>query len=94
MMIRCRTIACLALLAIVLVPALGIAGDDFSGIGPGAQRETGLRHQPTRPWRTMPGVVEHPVVIPRMIPLAALDISEPAHALPFVVHTPFVPPRG
>lgn len=93
-MIRCRTIACLVLLTIVLVPALGLAGDDFSGLGHGAPRETGLRHQPTRPWRTIPGVVEPTLVIPRMILLAALDTSEPAHALPFVVHTPFVPPRG
>ena len=93
-MIRCRTIACLVLLTIVLVPALGLARDDFSELGRGAPRETGLRHQPTRPWRTIPGVVESPLVIPPMIPLAALDTSEPAHALPFVVHTPFVPPRG
>jgi hypothetical protein len=82
------------LLTIFLIPALGLAGDDLSGLGGGAPRETGVRHQPTHPWRTILGVVEPTFVIPRMSPLAALDTSEPAHALPFVVHTPFVPPRG
>ena len=93
-MIRCRTIACLVLLTISLVPALGLAADDLSGLGRGTPHETGVRHQPTHPWRTIPGVVEPTFVIPRMSPLAALDTSEPAHALPVVVHTPFVPPRG
>lgn len=93
-MIRRRTIACLVLLTIVLVPVLGFAGDDFSGLGRGVPRETGLRHQPSRPWRTIPGAVEPPLVIPRMVPLGALDVSEPAPALPVIVRTLFVPPRG
>jgi Protein of unknown function (DUF3987) len=93
-MISRRTIACLVLLTIVLFPVLGIAGDDFSGFGRGVPRETGLRHQPLRPWRTIPGALEPPFVIPRMVPLAALDASEPAYTLPVVVRTPFVPPRG
>jgi hypothetical protein len=93
-MVPCRTIACLVLLTIVLAPLLGVAGDDFSGLGRGAPRETGLRHQPLRPWRTIPGAVEPPTVIPRLALLAALEGSEPAHTLPMVVRTPFVPPRG
>jgi hypothetical protein len=89
-----RATAFVVLLALVLVPVLGIAVDDLSRSGRPAAREVGLRHQPPRPWRTIPGAVEPPAAIPRIVPLATLDASELSFAPQLVIRTPFVPPRG
>jgi hypothetical protein len=89
-----RAIAFVVLLALVLVPVLGIAADEFSGSARAVARETGLRHQPPRPWRTIPGAVEPPVAMPRLVPLATLDATELSYVPQLVIRTPFVPPRG
>jgi hypothetical protein len=89
-----RAIAFVVLLALVLVPVLGMAADDLSGSGRAAARDSRLRHQPPRPWRTIPAAVEPPVAIPRMVPLGTLDASELAYAPQLVIRPPFVPPRG
>jgi hypothetical protein len=86
-------IACVVLLLMVVVPVLGVAGDDLPASHRGPHREAGLRHQPPRPWRTAPAAVETPTPLPRVVPLATLDAPEPAHPLLLVVRTPFVPPR-
>lgn len=89
-----RSIAFVALLTLVLAPVLGIAADGFSGPGRAVTRDSGLRHQPPRPWRTVPGVVGLPVAIPRIVPVATLESSELSYAPQLVIRTPFVPPRG
>lgn len=83
-------VAAVVLLALVLTPVLGLAADDLSG----AARATGLRHQPSGAWRTVPGAVEPYVAMPRIVALATLEVWEPAHAQPLVIRMPFVPPRG
>ena len=93
-MAACRALACVLLLTLVLTPVLGFAGDDFTGPGRAAPHESGVRHQPPRPWRTTPAVVEPRVVILRIMPLAAVVASERPHTLPLLVRTPFIPPRG
>ena len=93
-MAGCRALAWVVLLTLVLTPALGLAGDDFSGAGRAAPHESGVRHQPPRPWRTTPAVVEPHVVILRMMPLTTVVAAERSHALPLLVRTPFIPPRG
>jgi hypothetical protein len=93
-MVACRALACVFLLTLVLTPVLGLAGDDFSGPGRAAPHESGVRHQPPRPWRTTPAVVEPHVVILPIMPLTAVVASEHPHALPLLVRTPFIPPRG
>ena len=89
-----RALVCVFLLTLVLTPALGLAGDDFSSPGRAAPHESGVRHQPPRPWRTTPAVVEPSVVILRIVPLTTVVASERPHALPLLVRTPFIPPRG
>jgi hypothetical protein len=90
----CRPLACVLLLTLVLTPLLGLAGEDFSGAGRAAPHESGVRHQPPRPWRTTPAVVEPHVVILPMMPLTTVVAAERSHALPLLVRTPFIPPRG
>jgi hypothetical protein len=84
----------LVLLALVLVPVLAVVGDDGPGPGRGAPRETGLRHQPPRLPRTVPGAIDSPVLIPRAVSLGMLDGWEPSRSLPLLVRIPFVPPRS
>jgi hypothetical protein len=89
-----RAVAFVVLVVLVLVPLLGIAADDLSGSGRAAARETGLRHQPPRPWRTIPAALESPVAMPRMVLLGTLEASELASVPQVVIRPPFVPPRG
>ena len=93
-MVACRALACVFLLTLVLTPVLGLAGDDFPGPGRAAPHESGVRHQPPRPWRTTPAVVEPHVVILRIMPLTGVVASERPRALPLLVRTRFIPPRG
>ena len=93
-MAACRALTCVFLLTLVLTPVLGLAGDDFSDPGRAAPHESGVHHQPTRPWRTTPAVVEPHVVILRIMPLTAVVAPERPPALPLLVRTPFIPPRG
>ena len=87
-------IACVALLAVIVVPVLGVAGDDLSASHRGSHREAGLRHQPPRPWRTVPAAVASPLPVPPVVPLATLEAVEPQPVLLLLVRTPFVPPRA
>jgi hypothetical protein len=89
-----RAIVGLVLLLTVVVPALGVAGDDHSASHRGAHREAGLRHQPLRPWRTVPAAVDSSVTVQPTAPLAGLEATEPEPALLLLVRTPFVPPRA
>jgi hypothetical protein len=89
-----RAIASLLLLTVVLVPVLGVAGDDLSASSRGPHHETGLRHQPPPPWRTLPAIIEAPAAAPRVSPLATLVAPEPERTLPLLIRTPFIPPRG
>ena len=93
-MVAGRALACVVLLTLVLTPALGLAGDDFTSPGRGAPHESGMRHQPPRPWRTTPAVVEPHVMILPIMPLSAVVVLERSQPLPLVVRTPFTPPRG
>jgi hypothetical protein len=89
-----RVIVCVVLIMLVLVPALGLAGDDLSGPQRAGFHVTGLRHQPARPWRTIAAAIEPHIAIPRIVSLATLDDSEPSYPLPLIVRTRFIPPRG
>jgi hypothetical protein len=93
-MVACRALVSVFVLTLVLTPVLGLAGDDFSGPRRAASHESGVRHQPTRPWRTTPAVVEPHVVILRIMSPTAVVASERSHPLPLLVRTPFIPPRG
>ena len=89
-----RAIVYAVLLVMVVVPALGVAGNDRSVSHRGSHREAGLRHQPPRPWQTVPAVVESPLRVPPAAPFAVLDAPEAVPALLLLVRTPFVPPRA
>jgi hypothetical protein len=93
-MAACRALACVVLLTLVLTPVLGLAGDELSGAGRAAPHESGVRHQPPRPWRTTPAIVEPHVVILRIMLLTTVVAAERTQARPLLVRTPFIPPRG
>jgi len=80
---------CVVLVAVLLVPALGVAGDGRLG----SHGEAGLRHQAPWSWRTTFATVAAPVTVPRAVPLAWLDAPEPQDTSRLVVRAPFVPPR-
>ena len=82
---------CALLVAMALVPALGVAGDDLSHRG--SRQEAGLRHQMSWSWRTAPATLAVAVVVRRVAPQSALDTQESERPLPLLVRTPFVPPR-
>jgi hypothetical protein len=79
------------LLALILLPALAVATDDLSA---GAGHETGLRHQPTRGWRTPPAVVVRFEATPRASSPRVLEAREDTSLPVPLVRRPFVPPRG
>ncbi|HXD98497.1 MAG TPA: hypothetical protein VN646_18245 [Candidatus Acidoferrum sp.] len=88
-----RVIVGIVLLSLVLLPALSVAVDDLSA-SPGARHEAGMRHQPTRGWRTLPSAVGRPVYVPPATRLQTIEVREPEYTPPLLVRTPFVPPRG
>jgi hypothetical protein len=89
-----RAIACVVLLAVIVVPVLGLAGDALSASHSRSHREAGLQHQPPRPWRTIPAAVAStPPVLPAL-PLTVLESAETRPVLLLFVRTPFVPPRA
>jgi hypothetical protein len=89
-----RGVALALLLSLVLTPVLGLAADDLSASAAGSHHESGLRHQPSRGWRTVPAAVERPPQVPAAVPVATLDAPQPARTLPLPARAPFVPPRG
>lgn len=88
-----RWIAFVVLLALVVVPVLGMAGDDSSASMRGHHRDSSLRHPPARPWRTVPAAVEPPMTLPPLVSLDILLVSRSEHAVPLLVRTRFIPPR-
>lgn len=90
---RSRVIACVVLLAVVLVPLAGLAGDDLSPRA-GTKHHASLRPQPQRGWRTLPAAVELASFTIEAVRLGRLEPAEPTLALPVLVRIPFVPPRG
>ena len=82
---------CALLVAMAFVPALGVAGDDFSHRG--SRQEAGLRHQTSWSWRTAPATPTVAVAVPRAAPQSVLDAQEPERPLLLLARTPFVPPR-
>jgi hypothetical protein len=89
-----RAVACLVLLALVLAPVMGVAGDELSGAGGHHHRAAGLRHQAPRPWRSVPAAVASPLTVPCVVQAMRLEPAEPEHDLPLFVRPPFVPPRA
>jgi hypothetical protein len=87
-------IACAALLTLVLVPLLGVAADDLSASGHGPHREAGLRHQPSRGWRTVQAAVDRFADVPPAVLRAPLEAPPLERPVLLLVRTPFVPPRG
>jgi hypothetical protein len=83
---------CALLVAMALVPVLGVAGDDLSHRG--SRQEAGLRHQTSWSWRTAPAALAVAVVVTRAAPQSALDAQEPQRPLLLLARTPFVPPRS
>jgi hypothetical protein len=89
-----RTVACVLLVALALVPALGLAGDDLSAPPIGKHHEARLHHPPDSVWRTVPTTLEQSAFAPAVAPAERLKPVDVAIALPLVVSVPFVPPRG
>jgi hypothetical protein len=87
-----RLVACAIVLALVLVPLVGVATDDLSVAG--THHDNSVRHQPTRGWRTVPAAVDRPEHDTCTTELARLDLAEPASTPPPLARPPFVPPRG
>ena len=85
-----RLMVCTLLLAVILVPAVGVAFDDLSvgGIHPA------LRPQLARGWRTVPAAVDRPTLALRISEFVRLDASDSAPIVPPLVRAHFVPPRG
>jgi hypothetical protein len=79
------------LLALIVLPALAVATDDLSA---GGGHETGLRHQPTRGWRTLPAAVIRVDATPRVSSPPVLEAREVTSLPAPLVRRPFVPPRG
>jgi hypothetical protein len=89
-----RLVVGLLVLALAVVPALGLAGDHLSA-SPFAKRQRAqLQHQPDRPWRTVVTTFETATAAPAVVPVQHLQIVDATLALPLVVSVPFVPPRG
>jgi hypothetical protein len=88
-----RVLVVAVLLSVVLGPALGVAADDLSASS-GPRHHAGLRHQPARGWRTLPGLVEGPAYLPPVTGRQRLDLAEPACPFLLLIRTPFVPPRS
>jgi cell division protein FtsN len=78
------------LLAVILVPAVGVAFDDHSAAGP----QHSLRPQPARGWRTVPAAVDRPAPVPRSSEFGRLDATDAAPTVVPLVRALFVPPRG
>jgi len=89
-----RTVACVLLVALALVPALGLAGDDLSASPIGKHHGARLHHPPDRMWRTVPTTLERSTFAPAVAPAERLKPVDVAISLPLVVRVPFVPPRG
>ena len=88
-----RVILSLLVLALLLVPALGLAADDLSASPAGKHHAGRLHHQPDRVWRSMPSTPAPVVSIPAVAGTDALSVSEATLAAPLLVRAPFVPPR-
>jgi hypothetical protein len=89
-----RTVACLLLLVLALVPALGLAADDLSAPLVSKHQHVRLQHQPQRAWRTTPTTLTVPPPTPVLTARARLITLDAPVAVPVVVHLPFVPPRS
>ena len=89
-----RMLACVLLVSLALVPALGLAGDDLSAPPISKHHCARLRHPPDRMWRTVPTTLERSTFAPAVAPAERLKPVEVEVALPLVVSVPFVPPRG
>jgi len=89
-----RTVACVLLVALALVPALGLAGDDLSASPIGKHHGARLHHRPDRTWRTVPTTLERSTFAPAAARAERLKAVDVAISLPLVVRVPFVPPRG
>jgi hypothetical protein len=89
-----RTVACLLVLALALVPALGLAGDDLSASPFAKGQHAQLQHRPERSWRTVVTTFETSSFAPAAAPVRPLHMVDATLALPLVVTIPFVPPRG
>ena len=89
-----RTVAFVLLVALALVPALGLAADDLSASPIGKHHGARLHHQPDRLWRTVPTTLETATITPVMAPVERLATFDAALTVPLVVSVPFVPPRG
>jgi hypothetical protein len=87
-----RVVACAIVLALVLVPLVGVATDDLSVAG--THHDNSVRHQPARAWRTVPAAVDRPEHDTCTVVLARLDVPEPAPIPPPLARPLFVPPRG
>jgi len=89
-----RMLACVLLVALALVPALGLAGNDLSAPPIGKHHGARLHHPPERMWRTVPTTLERSTFAPAVAAAERLEPVDVAIALPLVVSVPFVPPRG
>jgi len=88
-----RVIVSLMVLALLLVPALGLAADDLSASPAGKHHAGRLHHQPDRAWRSMPTTPAPVVSIPALTGAQAVRLPETSLAAPLLVRAPFVPPR-
>jgi len=85
-----RLMICTLLLAVILVPAVGVAFDDLSV--PGTHHA--LRPESARGWRTVPATVDRPAPARRTGEFVGLIGSDAAPTVPALVRALFVPPRG
>jgi len=88
-MTPCRTVACALLLALTLVPAMGLAAGAIAA-APGQH----LQRQAQPAWRTVPSTVTRPALTPSVAPVEHLAAPDAPVAVPLVVRIPFIPPRG
>jgi len=86
-----RLLVCALLVALVLVPLVGVATDDLSALT--MHHGSGLQHQPGRGWRTMPAAVDPPARVLRSREVTTLESSESTAAPMPLLRPPFVPPR-
>jgi hypothetical protein len=87
-------IVSLLVLALLLVPALGLAADDLSAPPAGKHHTGRVHHQPDRVWRSTPSTLAPAVSIPAATRAEGITLAETILAAPLLVRAPFVPPRA
>jgi hypothetical protein len=89
-----RIVACVVLVALALVPTLGLAADGLSAAPLDKHHRTLLEHHPQRGWRTVATTLPRWTFTPLLVAIALVDAAPGAAAVPLLVRIPFVPPRA